>query len=113
MDDETLVDLRAELAALEDEEARVSAERRHLHRQIDFGYASDTTRAREREVSDRRRELHGRIDAIRGRLGEQAGPTRVSVEASLARMTGGIGELERIHEPVQRIDAPGDNSPLL
>jgi hypothetical protein len=113
MDDETLVDLRAELAALEDEEARVSAERRHLHRQIDFGYASDTARAREREMSDRRRELHGRIDAIRGRLGMQAGPARASAEASLARMTGGIGELERIGEPAQRIDAPGDNSPLL
>lgn len=72
---ENLADLHAELAALEDEEAQVSAERRHLHRQIDFGYASETTRAREREVSDRRRELHARIDAIRENLGMRAGPS--------------------------------------
>jgi hypothetical protein len=74
MDEAGLDGLRAELAALEAEEARVSAERRHLHRQLDFGFASETTRAREREVSDHRRDLHGRIDALRERLGLPVGP---------------------------------------
>ena len=50
-----LDELREDLAALEAEEVRVSAERRHLHRKIDFGFATETTRTREREVSDRRR----------------------------------------------------------
>jgi hypothetical protein len=119
MEEENLVDLPAELAELEEEEARISAERRHLHRQIDFGYASETTRAREREVSDRRRELHGRIDAIRESLGMQAGPKRDSAEASLDYITSldyissGIGELERIGDTAQRIDAPADDSSLL
>jgi len=113
MDKESLAGLRTELAALEKEEALVSAERRHLHRQIDFGYASETTRAREREVSDHRRKLHARIDAIRESLGRPAGPQRASAEASLAEMTGGIGELERIVDPNQRIDAPPHDPPLL
>lgn len=47
----------------------MSAQRRHLHQQIDFGYATDEARAREREVSDHRRELHRRIDELRERLG--------------------------------------------
>jgi hypothetical protein len=113
MEEETRVRLRAELAALEEEEARVSAERRHLHRQIDFGYASNTTRAREHEVSDRRRELHDRIDAIREGLGLQAGPKRAAAKAGLDHVTGGIGELERIGEPAQRIEEPADDSPLI
>ena len=45
-------DPQKELVALEAEEALVSAERRRLHQQIDFGYASETTRAREQEVSN-------------------------------------------------------------
>jgi hypothetical protein len=113
MEKESLAGLRSELAALEEEEALVSAERRHLHGQIDFGYVSETTRAREREVSDRRRELHARIDAIRESLGRPAGPQRASAETSLDQMTGGLGELERIVDPIQRIDAPLDDSPLL
>lgn len=57
--------LRAELALLEAQEAQFSATRRHLHNQIDFGYATDSTRAREREVSDERRQLQHRIDELR------------------------------------------------
>jgi uncharacterized protein YlxW (UPF0749 family) len=69
MDEASHDDLRQELARLEDDEARVSAQRRHLHRQIDFGFASDEARAREREISDERRELHRRIDELRELLG--------------------------------------------
>jgi hypothetical protein len=56
---------------LEEVEARLSAERRRLHDQIDYGFATATTRAREREVSHERRELHRRIDALREVLGVQ------------------------------------------
>jgi hypothetical protein len=44
--------------------AMLSAQRRHLHTQIDLGYGSESTRAREREVSDERRQLHRRIDEL-------------------------------------------------
>jgi hypothetical protein len=60
----------------------VSAERRRLHQQIDFGYATETTRAREREVSDERHELHRRIDELRGLLG--LGPAQTGVNVSVA-----------------------------
>jgi hypothetical protein len=69
VNDDRLDELREELARLEEEEVRVSALRRHLHRQIDYGSATDETRARERIVSDERRELHRRIDELRVRLG--------------------------------------------
>ena len=50
--------------------ADVSAERRRLHKKIDFGYSvSESLRAREREVSARRRELHQRIDDLQQVLG--------------------------------------------
>jgi hypothetical protein len=65
--------LRVQLAALEAEEALVSAERRRLHDQIDYGFATETTRAREREVSDHRQQLHRRIDALRALLGTPRG----------------------------------------
>lgn len=103
--EENLLDLHAELAALEDEEAKISAERRHLHRQIDFGYASESTRTREREVSDRRRELHARIDAVRERLGLQTGPKPTSAETGATQVDVGIAGLERI-------DANGGDSPI-
>jgi len=63
-------ELRAELKSLEAAEAKLSAERRHLHNQIDYGFASAETREREREVSDERRQLHERIDALRELFGE-------------------------------------------
>lgn len=58
-------DLRRELAGLETEEARLSAVRRHLQHQIDFGFESATTRDREREVSDERQQIHRRIESVR------------------------------------------------
>ena len=61
----TIDDLRRELTDLETEEARLSAVRRHLQHQIDFGFESATTRDREREVSDERQEIHRRIDSVR------------------------------------------------
>ncbi|HJU36572.1 MAG TPA: hypothetical protein VJ716_04030 [Gaiellaceae bacterium] len=69
MADPSLDDLRGELADLEAEEAQLSATRKRLQDQIDFGFESGTTRDREREVSDERQELHRRIDALRERLG--------------------------------------------
>lgn len=72
MEEPSLEALREELAQLEAREAMVSAQRRHLHNQLDFGYATDdATKAREREVSAERRQLHQRIEAIRELLGER------------------------------------------
>jgi hypothetical protein len=68
MDEAGRDDLRTDLAILEAKEARLSAERRRLQHQIDFGYETGTTRARERAVSDERRSLHDRIDSLRARL---------------------------------------------
>jgi hypothetical protein len=100
MEESGFDDLRQELAALEDEEKRMSAERRHLHRQLDFGFATETTRAREREVSRYRRELHRRIDALRERLGLPVGPQRTSPETDLEDLKDreSIQGLERIGE---------------
>ena len=58
-------DLRRELSSLEVDEARLSAVRRHLQHQIDFGFESATTREREREVSDERQEIHRRIHSLK------------------------------------------------
>ena len=69
VDEADLDALREELAPLEAEEVRVSAERRRLHDRIDAGFGSDSARAREREVSDERRDLHRRIDTLRELLG--------------------------------------------
>ena len=68
MAEPSLDDLRRELAILEAEEAQLSAKRKLLQHQIDFGFESSTSRDREREVSDERRELHRRIEALRERL---------------------------------------------
>jgi 50S ribosomal subunit-associated GTPase HflX len=64
-------ELSAELAKMEAAEARLSAERSRLQDQIDFGFGTETAREREREVSDERREVHQRIDAIREQLRKQ------------------------------------------
>lgn len=58
-------ELQAELAALEAKEARLSRERRRLHDQIDFGFETPTTRARERQISEARLDVHRQIDALR------------------------------------------------
>lgn len=65
MEEAGLDGLRAELALLEAQEELFSAKRRHLHNQIDFGYATEDSRAREREVSAERQRLHRRIDELR------------------------------------------------
>jgi hypothetical protein len=101
MEDAGFDDLRKELAVLEDEEKRISAERRHLHRQLDFGFATETTRAREQEVSSHRRELHRRIDALRERLGLPVGPQRP--ETNLEDLTG--------RELIQGLERIGDRLP--
>jgi len=67
----SLDDLRRELAELEAEEARLSAVRDRLHHQIDFGFETETSRAREREISDERRRVHDRIDSLRKLLRER------------------------------------------
>ena len=71
MDDPRIDDLRQKLARLEAMEAGLSAERDRLQHQIDFGFETALTRARERQVSDERRELHQRIDALREELEAQ------------------------------------------
>ena len=58
-------DLRGELAALEAKAAQLSAMRNQLHNRIDLGFATATTRDREREVSDERKELFVQIDALK------------------------------------------------
>ena len=67
----TVEELHVQLAKLEAAEARLSAERSRLQDQIDFGFGTDTTRDREREVSNERRQLHERIDALRQQLRKQ------------------------------------------
>ena len=66
-----LEELHAELARLQAEEAKLSAVRDRLYHQIDFGFGSEATREREREISDERQELHRRIDALRTQLRAQ------------------------------------------
>jgi chromosome segregation ATPase len=66
-------DVRRELADLEAEEARLSAARSHLQHQIDFGFETASTREREREVSDARRDVHRRIDSLRALLRDRQG----------------------------------------
>ena len=71
METENIADLRAELADLEAQAARLSQMRSHLHHQIDFGFETATTREREREVSDERNEIHRQIAALKATLRER------------------------------------------
>jgi anti-sigma-K factor RsiG len=73
MNEVSLDDLRGELAHLEAEEARLSAVRHHLQRQIDFGFETATARDREREVSNERQEVHRRINSLRELLRARQG----------------------------------------
>ena len=68
MESPSIDDLRGELAALEAKAAQLSQMRNHLQHQIDFGFETASTREREREVSDERKELHERIDSVREAL---------------------------------------------
>lgn len=61
----SIEDLRGELALLEARAAHLSQVRSHLHHQIDFGFESSTTREREREVSEERKEIHDQIDSLK------------------------------------------------
>jgi hypothetical protein len=65
MEEAGLDGLRAELALLEAQEELFSAKRRNLHNRIDFGYATEDSRAREREISAELQRLHRRIDELR------------------------------------------------
>jgi hypothetical protein len=65
MENASIDDLRGELAVLEARAARLSAQRSHLHHQIDFGFETSTSREREREVSDERNAVHQQIDELR------------------------------------------------
>lgn len=105
MDESGLSEARKELAGLEAAERRVSAERRRLHHQIDYGFASAETLAREREVSDERLQLHRRIDALRELLGEghltHGDKEQAAPEASLgvlSKWSGISSELAPIDE---------------
>lgn len=69
MEEASAHDLRVELDQLEAREALLSADRSRIHDQIDFGFASGTTREREREISDERQQLQRRIDELRELLG--------------------------------------------
>jgi len=71
MESISIDDLRGELAVLEAKAVTLSQIRSHLQRQIDFGFETSTTREREREVSDERKELHERIDTIKEALRER------------------------------------------
>jgi hypothetical protein len=64
----SLEDLFAELSQMEAAEVLLSGERNRLQDKIDFGFGTEATREREREVSDQRRELHQRIAAVREQL---------------------------------------------
>jgi chromosome segregation ATPase len=68
METQSTDDLRAELAELEAQAARLSQMRNHLHHQIDFGFETATTREREREISAERIEIHQRIDSLKEAL---------------------------------------------
>ena len=106
MEEAKAQDLRAELASLAAEEARISAERRRLHHQIDSGFATDSTRAREQEVSQERRRLHERIDALREQLGVADG----AVEASPADwISPGFSRLDQAH--TLESEKPDENRP--
>ncbi|HZU19937.1 MAG TPA: hypothetical protein VE982_01835 [Gaiellaceae bacterium] len=60
--------LAVELARLERAEQALSRLRRRLHEQLDRGYPTPSTAARERQVSAERRALHAQIDALEARL---------------------------------------------
>jgi hypothetical protein len=68
VEEASLDGLRSELALLRAQEERLSAERNRLHDQIDFGFGKETTRERDRKISDKRRQLHDRIHTLEERL---------------------------------------------
>lgn len=96
LDSKTLAALREELANLEAAEIRVSAERSRLQQRLDSGFADESTRDREREVSDERRDLHQRIDALQVLLGiERTAEVLARKRAAPVRELDPEQELER------------------
>lgn len=72
-------ELIVRLEALEAEERHVSAERRRLHDRLN-AFHNEAAMQREAELSQRRRELHLLIDALRVQVGRAPGPTRSPTE---------------------------------
>ena len=62
-------ELRARLAELQAEERDVSAQRVKLHERLS-SFSNVVAEEQERELSNKRRELHAEIDRIRGLLGD-------------------------------------------
>jgi len=61
--------MRAKLAQLQEEEQAVSARRVKLHERL-ASFSNVVAEEQERELSEKRRELHAEIDRLRGLLGE-------------------------------------------
>ncbi len=61
-------ELLMELARLERAEEALSKQRRRLHDRLDRGFASESTVTQEREISDERRALHAKIDALEAHI---------------------------------------------
>ena len=61
--------LRAKLVELQDEERDVSAQRVRLHERL-ASFSNAVAEEQERQLSEKRRQLHAEIDRIRGLLGE-------------------------------------------
>jgi hypothetical protein len=69
----------ARLEALEAEERSVSAERRRLHDRLN-AFSNEAAVQREAGLSQRRKELHLEIDALRVQVGRTPGPARAPKE---------------------------------
>lgn len=69
----------ARLDELEAEERQVSAERRRLHDRLN-AFQNEAAVQREAELSQRRKELHVQIDALRVQVGRTPGPNRAPKE---------------------------------
>jgi hypothetical protein len=104
VDETSLDELRRELATLEATETRISAERRRLHNQIDYGYGDAETREREREISDERRQLHRRIDSLRELLRAEEEPV-----ASPERLRSRLSEWSGITPEAAPVDDSGED----
>ena len=62
-------ELRAKLVQLLDEERVVSAQRVKLHERL-ASFSNTVAEEQERELSEKRQQLHAEIDRIRGLLGD-------------------------------------------
>ena len=62
-------ELRTKLVQLQDEEREVSALRVKLHERL-ASFRNPVAEEQERELSEKRRELHAEIDRIRGLLND-------------------------------------------